>query len=318
MRSFFLSIGILLLAISGILAWGDQPSRRYVYDDCQYNMIYLADPEAPVGLVTIGGSRVGVSTPASEFQAVVDARASDAELVHNLTHGHFALEKEYVLLRDLLERRQVKTALIMMAPFGGNVENTHEDFLTIARLSDIPLAVFTLGIANFEDAVLSVRNIVWRHLNIFSRTTGALRGDETDVNCNRFDYRLDTEMLYRADQAYENEDLGTLDWPIASEEDTAFMRWMEAYRELEEQYGIQIMFLMITATDEPLPPAGFEDDFFERTRMHLITFDREIHHLLAKNGKRDSHHINLQGRQIFLPWLYDKIVEKCERADGCF
>lgn len=310
-------IGLVCVAWVAILVLGAQPERRYQNDACQYNMIYKADPKVPIGLLTLGGSRVRVSTHARDLQAIIDERNPEALTMHNLAHSIFVLEKEYVLLRDLLERRNVKSALIMIERPNGGLDRNIADFFTIARLSDIPMAFNALWPENPKYAILSVRDIIWEHLRFYARTDGKKHKEQTDFDCDKLDYRLNIPALADAEAKFEMSKLETLDWDVLNNSGTVFLRWMKAYKTLADEAGVQIIFIVITATSEPLPSYNLEATFFSKTGMHLITMDREIHEKLSMIGKRDSSHINQQGRRIFLPWLYQRILEKCTRQDGC-
>jgi hypothetical protein len=109
-----------------------------------------------------------------------------------------------------------------------------------------------------------------------------------------------------------------LDWDISAPEEEGFRRWISMYVDLAEKYQVELIFIHITSTAESLSSPEFEQKFKAVTGAKLITFDSEIHALLAKDGKRDAGHINKKGRLVFLPWLIERIREKCGLPEGCF
>lgn len=318
MKRFALAFAIVVLLVGGILWWGDQPERRYEDSACQYRMIYgMPDGrQVPIGLVTLGGSRVRVSTSADHFDKILTRINPSALPVHNLAHSRFSLEKEYVLLRDLLEVRQVKAALVMLKPRFSHHGLAHPDYMEIARLSDIPYAIRALWPERKMAALEAVRGILWEHLRFFDRVKQPPR-DTTERNCDGVDYRLNIDRLLEGYRAYQREQ-GALHWDLSAPESRGFLWQMQAYKNLAEQHNVQIIFIIMTAADERLPPPGFEQAFERITQMKLITLDKDIQNALSMDGRRDQSHINHAGREIFIPWLIEKIESKCIKAEGCF
>ena len=59
-----LSVIFVIGGFTALLIKGGAPERRYEHSACQYRMIYQYTPEEPMGLVTLGGSRMRVATSA--------------------------------------------------------------------------------------------------------------------------------------------------------------------------------------------------------------------------------------------------------------
>lgn len=317
MSRFFIACVAVALLVSIVLYVGASPERRYETADCQFHMIYDYEPEPKMGLVTLGGSRVRVSTSARHFNTLIEHLRPDAAPVHNLSHSYYTLEKEYVLARDLLEQHSVKTILIMIEPRWNDFGKADPDFLEIARLSDIPLTVKALWPEDPLNAVRAAHKILIQHFGIFDRVDDPHR-ETTERDCDRLDYRLDILALERADDAYAEASRSVLDWDITRADHAGFLNWMTAFRALQEQSGTQVMFLLMTATSEPLPPESFAGQFLETTGMEVIVLDPQIQTLLAEGGRRDASHLNVIGRAMFIPWLVPEVEAKCQRADGCF
>lgn len=316
MIRFRLVLICVMLALGAILLWGDEKERRYERSACQYRMIYDYEPEPAMGLVTLGGSRVRVSTSATHFNELLSKLRPEALPVHNLAHSVYAIGKEYVILRDLLENHKPKSVLVMIKPRSANFGSAHPSFIEIARLSDIPLAIKTIWPESRMNALLAARDILLQHLNPLERV-GKQHSEMTDRNCDKLDYRLNVQSLHSAQRIYEVASQKVLDWDLTAPSERGFLQWMAAFQKLREKTGVEFIFLLMTGTSEPLPAADMGKKFEEITGMPLITLDRELHAKLSAGGKRDSSHLNEIGRVDFIPWLIGKIEQKCRRSDGC-
>lgn len=317
------AFGVLAAVISlSIILWlGDRPERRYEGSPCQYRMIYGTDEnDRPMGLVTLGGSRVLVATKADHFNQVLKVRNSDALPVHNMAHSHFSLEKEYVLLRDLLEVRRPKAALVMIEPrYAGSKQygKVHPDYVEIARLSDIPYAVRALWPEDRLAAVAVVRDILWEHFRFFDRVKNPPRGT-TSQNCYPKDHRLNVDQIWEGYRLHQKSKAATLQWDLTAPDGRGFLRQIAEFKKLSEHYGMPVIFILMTGSGEPLPERDFDLRFESVTGMKLIILDEHIQAALTMGGRRDRSHINHKGREMFLPWLIDQIEKKCHSSKGCF
>lgn len=311
-----LAIGIVLIPLAALLWEGGSNERRYKSEACPHRIIYDYIPEDPMGLVTLGGSRVRVSTSERDFNAYLAEHRPDALPMHSVAHSIFSLEKEYVILRDLVEKHSPKSVLIMIEPRNKDFGAAHPDFVEIARLSDIPLAVTALWPEDPLNAVRAGRDILFEHLDIFDDITTQHR-EMTVLGCDTLDYRLDVTKLNRAETQRQSLGDRKLTWDLTGSDQDGFARWMDAYRAVAERSGTQVMFVLVSASSEPLPDPAIEQEFEALFGIPLITLDQDLHNELAIMGRRDASHINAPGREIFIPWLTAQIEAKCSRPDGC-
>ncbi len=317
MKAFAITASLVGASITAIFYFGSQPERRYADNGCQYRMIYSQEAGQEAGLLTIGGSRMLVATSGRHFNDILKEAKPDARPVYNMSHSIFTLEKEYFLLRDFLERHSLKTALIMIEPRRKDFGSIHEDAAMIARLSDIPITVRALWPEDPIQSLVAARDVVVQHLKVTERPKEP--HEETSLHdCDRLDYRLDIEGLNVADVKYRTMGDRRLEWDLSLEEEQGFLKWMDAFHDLKAAHDFELFFLVMTGMSEPLPPPGFETDFRQATGHKLIVLDDAIQAKLSNMGRRDSSHINEKGRDMFLPWLIDRIDAGCERPDGCF
>lgn len=316
MKTFAIAVLLVLSAIASILYVGSTPERRYVDSACQYRMIYGQERGQQAGLLALGGSRMRVAASGRQFADILASRKPNALPIYNMAHSIFAFEKEYFLLRDFLERHSLKSALIMIEPRQKDFGSLHPDSITIARLNDIPTVVSNLWSEDKAQSLLAARDIFVEHLR-FTKRAGKPHKETSLHDCDRLDYRISIEALNAADAIYEQMAGRWLDWDLSHEREDGFLKWMAAFRALEEKHDFELFFLLMTGTSEPLPVPGFDETFKGVTGHELITLDENIHATLSKMGKRDSSHINETGREVFIPWLIERIDERCERPDGC-
>ena len=312
---------VFLLIFAGLILVGGQPERRYHGNTCQYQVIYGDD--AALGLVAIGGSRMLAAANASELDSIIASRNPNASPSANIAHSYYSVEKEYVLLRDLLSERPVKTALVMLEPRGNSFGSLHSEYSPIAKLSDIPLTVS----AAFQEAPARVLAGIWDIINAHFKPWYALETalaprvfdvDPTPLDCAPTDYRLNIVALNNAEQRYQARRGQPLEWDLDAPEEQAVLTWVRASQAIADQHDTALFFILMTGTSEYLPDSALPEIFRQKTGSELIVFDAQIHQQLASDGKRDSSHINAAGRDIFLPWLVDQIAKNCPRQDGCF
>lgn len=311
--------GVAAIAMLGFLMatvlLGDRAARRYHGMDCQYNVIW--GDANPLGLVTIGGSRMLVASVVSDVESALDAKGFDHLPVANIAHSYYSVEKEFVLLRDLLSHRPVKTALVMVEPRGNSFGRLTPDFLTIAKLSDLPKAWQASG----HEAPLAVFSDIWtsvtEHMKNWKYANEPVE-KSTSRDCAPLDYRLDMIALEGAQRKYFEKSGQFLEWNLKSKEEQAVLKWATESKKLADEHGTDLFFILMTGTGESLPEPQFALNFKELTGVDLIVFSPEIHQKLSESGRRDGNHLNAEGRDIFLPWLIDQIAAKCKNPKGCF
>ena len=311
--------GVAALTMSALLVatmlLGDRSARRYHGMDCQHNVIWGDDD--PLGLVTIGGSRMLVASVVKDVEAALDAKGFDYLPGANIAHSYYGVEKEYVLLRDLLDHRPVKTALVVIEPRGTSFGRLSPDFLTIAKLSDLPKAWQASG----HEAPLAVFTDIWTSVKEHMKNWKFAHepvGKSASRDCAPQDYRLDMIALEGAQQKFDEKSGQFLDWELKSKEEQAVLSWAIESKELTDQHGTELFFILMTGTGQSLPVPQLALNFKELTGVDLIVFSPEIHQKLSKSGRRDGNHLNAEGRDIFLPWLIDQIAAKCKNPKGCF
>ncbi len=315
MKRFWVAVLTMSAFLVATLLLGDRPARRYQGMDCQYSVIW--GDESPLGLVTIGGSRILVTGIVEDVESTLDAKGFDHLPAANIAHSYYSVEKEYVLLRDLLEHRPVKTALVMIEPRGTSFGRLSPDFPSIAKLSDLPKAWQASG----HEAPFAVFTDIWTSITSHLKNWNIAHEPKAKIastDCAPMDYRLDMIGLADAEKAFKQRAGQSLDWNLESIEDQAVISWVKESQMVADTYGTELFFILMTGTGEFLPDPKLVSNFKEKTGANLIVLDRKIHKKISAAGKRDGSHLNAAGRAIFLPWLIDKIAAQCNNPKGCF
>jgi hypothetical protein len=86
---FSLMLCIVFSIFTSMLWYGNSAERRYKNSACQYRMIYNYSPKPEMGLVTLGGSRLRVSTSARHFNQILNKLRPNYSPMHNLSHSIF-------------------------------------------------------------------------------------------------------------------------------------------------------------------------------------------------------------------------------------
>lgn len=316
MLLFRIVAGFVVVALTGLIWFGDAPERRYVNSPCQYQMIQ--QPVQEMGLLTVGGSRMMTATDADDFNAALASVGEPHLPVFNLAHSHFSLGKEYVLLRDLFERWSPKAVLVMLEPRKSSYGEAHPEFAEIARLSDIPSYAAAILQEDGAESVRLILRVIRHHLRVWERLSPKQMAlpEEPLTNCHPGDYRLTLDHLMKGAQR-SAKGLKWADWDITAPEEQFNRTYIRQISDLAEANGAQAIFLRLQGTGEPIPEPGVSDRFRDATGAELITYDAQLEERMASIGRRDRSHINALGRETFLPWLIDRIRAVCRQDDGC-
>ena len=326
MIRLLLALFLPVFTFTCIIWVGDLPARRYSQHECQKKIIYQQKLK-DMDLLTLGGSRMSTATVSSDFDEAVSKSGIEGHLVYNMSHDSYSIGTEYVILRDVLSRHDLKTALVlvkpsqMIRPSSDKYNAPTKVFTKLAKLSDIPLHIWTTWPESPIAAISGARDIVLSHLRVVEIVRGLFKQkngviSQISRNCDFGDLRLNVEMLAESRSVYFSAKKNDLDWDV-KESGEYFLRWMQAYKSLEDISDTKIIFLLLSGTHEPLPAKGFDESFERITGIPIITLSPDIHQTLSMKGKRDWIHINQIGRKFFLPWLVGKIKEKCPNKKGC-
>lgn len=315
MARFYFALALCAIGLGAVLVIGDLPARRYAYSDCLHEVSYgYSGHEA--ALLIAGGSRIREATTSLDFETYVDLDNRVNGSIVNLSHSIFSIGKEYVLVRDYLQRNSANITLIQIRPNLVPKERPRGDFEEIARLSDIPLAWRAQESSGLAAQFSHVKQIVLSHFSISEEVDPAAVNIQNG-NCVWRQYPFaHAAMLYGVEQYGELGDQ-QLEWDIDQSLSKELGIWVNVFKELEDRYDTQVIFLLMTASNEPLPHPNFSDEFYERTGIHLITLPPDLHAQLITEGKRDLTHLVPEGREIFLPWLVKEIRERCLDSSQC-
>ena len=314
---FRVTAAAVLIGIAGLIWAGGAAERRYANSACQYQLVHQSPEE--MGLVAIGGSRMLTALDAIDLNAQLDADGAPHSRAFNLAHSHYALGKEYVLLRDLFENWSPKAVLVMLDPRAPRLGEVHPEFTEIARLRDIPTYASALWTEDPAAAAQSIVEILRHHLRFGARLADRYRKIPADLvfNCHLGDYRLTLDHLELGEERRAT-GTKTFEWDPAIPEERFNRVFVRAISELAQQNGAQAIFLHLPRTGSPVPDPTVSGAFRAATGAELITLNQDLADRLSASGRRDLTHINAEGRRILLPWLIERIRSVCRIESGCF
>lgn len=310
----------MVFGIAVLFLYGLQPERRYSGGfGCGYRMVY--NSTEPIGLMIIGGSRIYTATAdLDKIDELLDEQGIQHNPSHSLAHSINDAAGEHILLRDIIPKRKIKTVLIGLKPRRVE-EELAEWVVDVAGFYDLlNLWHYTSG-WDFSNRIDILREVIVNHLK---PTNGGLPpnilGSPTKICGDPADYRLDLVALYEAEkerlELYSRKSV--LDWDIQDETQRPLVENIQKMKRFADLYNVQLIYILMTGTNEVLPTKQLQEDFFNITGTKLITIDKEIQHRLSEAGRRDAIHINAVGREWFTPWLIEQVQKKCIRKEGCF
>ncbi len=328
MKVFYAALCLVIAGLAVKLAYGGTADRRYSRSDCNYRLIY--ENKGPVDLAMVGGSRFLTAMDSDDLSAYLKARRGYSPVLYNVSHSHFAIEKEYVIIRDLLDERKVKTVVVMMQPRNWSRNIVHEDFYKMATLGD---AVTIVGAAATEDpfvALSAAGRVVLEHLKPSQRLASCTNGSLNDSRCRRHvhrkdptrnchsgDYRFDVRQLLAGERVRDVKLSRPLTWKINSARETFNIVFIRKLQALADRHGTKLFFLYLPRTNQSTPKPEFARKFEAATGSQILIPPPDLVKKLALGGRRDNTHINAAGRKWFHPWLVRQLESRCPDINGC-
>lgn len=316
MKRFKISLAVVCTGFTALLTFGSLPERRYADGmGCVYRAIYRAD--SAIGLAVTGGSQMQTAVDVNYTEELLAQRGISFDPVYSVARSNYSIATEHLLMEDLIEERTVKTALIMIEPAA--TANPLEDWVPqLASVADIPNLLSAMRGDTFTDRLEVVREVIVHHLKPTNDGLPPNYFAKPKPHCGRPDPRLDLKAMSDAEAARAELEGHALQWNLSDPLEQNLLGSVRRMKKLADQHDVELIYILMSATSDPLPDKSIEAAFFEATDVKLITFDEEIHTWLAENGRRDRSHINRAGREVFTPWLIDKISAVCARPEGCF
>ena len=316
MLRFKVVLILVITAIVALLLFGSLPERRFADGmGCTYRTIYKAS--GPIGLVVTGGSQMQTAVDVEYLEELLAKRDINPNPVYSLARSNYSIITEHLLIRELIAERKVRTALIMIEPASSEVE-LPERVPKLAEISDVT-EVWSLMLGqDFSKKLDTIRQIF---VNYFKPTNGGVPPNIFGVakhHCFRPDSRLDLPIMADAENKWKSLVDTSLDWDFTDQLQKNLLNSVRAMKLVADQHDVELIYILMSGSQDALPDNRLEREFYEATGAAIITLDRKIHDWLSENGRRDTVHINQAGREIFLPWLIERIQKVCRRKEGCF
>ncbi len=329
MKKFFGATLVVCLVLGFLIVRGDSAEVRYRGSDCNYYLTY--ENTGPISLAGFGGSRMRTAFDADDLARILRDSGHPEAIVYNGGHSHYSIEKEYVLVRDLLETRQVKTVVVMLQPRAMDYALISRDFKSIARVRDIPTIVNAVAHESLVEGVATSFKVLSERLKLPEPVPSchdkknakrrlckvAVHREDPTRNCHPGDYRADLDRLLDAESRVEKMSTQIREWDPTSLENRFTLHFIKRIQSLAASKDTAVFFLFLYRTGKPFLPDGLSERFKMETGAELLIPPRDMVSQLAIDGRRDPTHMNSKGRALFLPWMIAEIKSRCPRADGC-
>lgn len=310
-----LIIATLVGGIIGGLWLLDNPRYRYITYACQYNLIY--GQTGRLDYAIIGGSRTLQSVGALELADAVREKTGREAVVYNLAHSWRGQGLNFVILRDLLERHEVKHLLV-----GANLaqpKKYHARFYLVGRTTDLIESLigqkrwgpnFTVvgDITRMLIERLTKRASDWVRGKLQPRSPVTEHAPAATKRCIGRDEPVDIWVLETAKARFEKYYVGKVwKWNFDDERERHNTHFYRRIVELAGEHGISVTFFYVhRAYYKPLDPA-FAEEFERRIGARLLIPPVSLAKELEADGYADQTHMTPSGRLRYTRWLYDQL-----------
>lgn len=308
-------VGVALLVFIVIVwravAWLDDPNTRYQRFRPFHEAIY--GYEGPIDLVTSGGSRAAFAIQGSILADHLSARYARPVTVVDLAYTALGVEFSYVLLRDLLARREVKivalelseAATVTAAPHPllyrvGTVRDIVEGYMNNDHLSVVrraQLAGQALARKASEDLARALKG------TIVDLTYPNARPSKT-LDSTRWIGRGPREAIetyQREFDTWTEADDRTFDFDVPE-----YSRWRHYIRrciELTRSHNVKLVLFVAPRGYRPPLHQQVVEAIEKRSGVPLIQMNRNELRSLFPGGLAEGWHVSRSGSRIFLEWL---------------
>ena len=301
-----------LLWITGLVyfvIWLDRPETRYQVFSYHYSTIYMQ--KGTVDLVASGGSDILTMFNAYMLADLLKKRYHREFIIYDLSKNWAGTGIVYVMYRDLLKERSVRTLLVQWRPQDTYL---HEYFFIVASFRDIVESA--MARANWplykklqeilamivDKSVWHLSRIIlgqdWRVLNTV-KTTARTSDDRTETE------RVVPDLVERARLQWAK---GWYSRPGRSYtlEDPAEARSRYYYRKivaLAKQKNTKVIFLEYPFLFHPPISDEFKERLARTFAVEVFTLTRDQLNEIYPAGFADSAHANKFGQEFYMKWM---------------
>ena len=278
--------------------------------------------QTPIDVAFIGTSHTQSGIDSEHVEAVLRARGVDQHVV-NFAVPHLGRDLEYLVARELLEHRQIRTLVIEVQQ--SEARAPHPGFQRLATAGDMlqaPLLINTGVVDNFVRLPLRQLDLSLRtafpawfglqgqfdvkqyegpHWNDTYRLHGFAKARTTVYTRAEFEPELAVLRKAQAQRAAlaRKLDLPFMEFNLTSRYNDLYLQEMV---ELAKRHSVQVVFLYLPFLDEP----GLPQHRAWLERQAKIMVPTEIIH--DSSIWQNADHLNYSGAQKLSAWVADQLA----------
>jgi len=291
---------------------------RWAEDSCHYSLIHSNDTTV-IDLAVFGSSRTMRAVHAPLLATEINLKVEKPWTVYDLSRQQRGMGHNYVMIKELLENREVKTILIEYNI--SRQKKYHDLFYLKASLADLWFdylseqkigRVKRLGLLarrlaertskRWEQALLTMK------LKVEPEESKAKPG--VSVDCNGYRNSIEPSVLEAAEEKNsEKYFTERFNWDFDSEREYRTSYYVNAIVVLAREYGVEPIFFhsvgRYTSVLDKKLLANFESRFGARI---LQPEDGDLKRWFAAKSYADTSHMSPVGAAYFAKWLAQRLT----------
>lgn len=315
--------GLFLIALFGSIGFFlmllDRPEYRYIGYECQFNLIY--NEAGPVDVAVIGSSRTQQGIGGPEIAKALEAAKGRPFVVYELGKSWRGQGINYTIIRDLLEKREVKFLLLE-----ANLAETgiyHAHWYLVGRFRDFLESIwyqqvkgpnlipffdvlrlladrFILRVS--ELAAGKLQPLSYRSVPLNARTMDCMKKDEP-IRPVPLKERYEHFVAYKQQGTYWK-------WELYDKHQLHDTGFFKALVQLAREKGIPIHFYYVHERHYSRLDPAFAATFEKEIGAPLAIPPHDLVDRMEADGYADPTHFNAVGRKRYSEWLAQVIAPR--------
>jgi len=299
-----------------VLAFADLPQIRYTEDKCLGELIW--GQTGDIDIVSIGSSSARSGFSSDFLEDELFQRTGKHLIIYNMARAWRDSGHNYVVIKDLLERRKVKMLLV---EYNSTEDPYHVYYPRKSKLADL---FENFSVDSNDNFIIKLHTVVsW----IFDRSSLRLSEAMRNLKYKQplyTNYKIKPAITSTCDsitnrEAYRVNNLYTTNpkkksnekWDIHSIFEARNKYYNQKIIDLAQSHGTKIIFTTYTKLYHGLVDPKVIDEF-EKTFNSEYIYPNEQKHdeFFKKENYLDSSHMNMVGQKQRMKWLADEISKK--------
>lgn len=307
---FFILIGLVVFPQLNEFKWKE--------DECVYNIIF--NQSGDIDLATIGSSRVKQAVYAPFIEEEIKKSKGENWVVRDLSHVGRDISLDYIILKNILDRRRIKRVMIEFNGFGVSTDITHykgsfKDLSNdVVSRSDLNLLMKT---KRFLSNLFERTSKRWEQL-LSGKSLRCTALDETEImalsDCSKTHNNVKTKNINNNDKNFKsrflNKKLNSLSPDFDNINGIRSDFYLRKIIDLTHENETEVFFVNFPRRYGILMDEDFMRDFENTYGVKYIQPEYEtLKEWSSTNSYVDAGHLTLDGSQRFSKWLTEKLFQ---------